>query len=69
MLRDGAGNHGTSKEIDKDMKDQNRVLGRRGARELSPTEADLVNGGFITFSFCTAGPTGDGDNHPGEVGC
>jgi len=51
------------------MNDQNRVLIRRGARELSPTEADLVNGGLITFSLCTNNPSPDGDNHVGEAGC
>ena len=51
------------------MKDQNRVLIRRGARELTPTEADLINGGFITLSLCTSSPSPDGDRHVGEVGC
>jgi hypothetical protein len=51
------------------MDNQNRVLIRRGARELTPTEADLINGGFITLSVCTAFPTPDGDHRPGEVGC
>ena len=31
------------------MNDQNRVLIRKGARELNPTEAEIVNGGFITL--------------------
>jgi len=56
------------KEV-KDMNDQNRVLGRQGARELTPAEANSVSGGFITFSLCTAAPSPDGDQHPGEVGC
>jgi hypothetical protein len=51
------------------MNDQNRVLGRRGARELTPAEADNVKGGFITFSLCTAHPSPDGDHHPFEAGC
>jgi len=51
------------------MNDQNRVLMRRGARELTLTESDLVNGGFITFSLCTNSPSPDGDQHPGETGC
>jgi hypothetical protein len=51
------------------MNDQNRVLIRRGARELTPTEASLVNGGFITLSLCTAAPHPDGDQHVGEAGC
>jgi hypothetical protein len=50
---------------------ENRVLIRRGARELTPTEADLVNGGFRTLSLCTADSHGnkDGDNSPFESGC
>lgn len=51
------------------MNDQNRVLIRRGARELSPTEAELVNGGFVTLSLCTNAPSPDGDQRVGEVGC
>jgi hypothetical protein len=51
------------------MNDQNRILIRRGARELTPTEADLINGGFRTLSFCTSSPSPDGDQHVGEVGC
>jgi len=48
---------------------QDRVLMRRGARELMPSEADLVNGGFRTISLCTAMPSPDGDSRPFEVGC
>ncbi len=51
------------------MKDQNRVLGRWGARELTQAEMDAISGGFITFSLCTAAPSPDGDTRPGEVGC
>jgi hypothetical protein len=51
------------------MNDQNRVLIRRGARELTPTETEIVNGGFVTFSLCTAFPSPDGDQHVGEFGC
>lgn len=51
------------------MNDQSRVLMRKGARELTPTETDLINGGFRTLSFCSGGPSPDGDQHVGEVGC
>lgn len=51
------------------MNNQNRVLIRRGARELTPTESEIVNGGFITFSLCTSSPSPDGDQHVGEAGC
>jgi hypothetical protein len=71
MLRVGAGQTeepGTLRG-DKDMDDQNRVLSRQGARQLTPAEADHVNGGFITLSRCTAMPSPDGDHHLGEAGC
>jgi hypothetical protein len=53
------------------MNDQNRVLVRQGARELTPTETDLVSGGLHTLTLCTAGPCGqrDGDAAIGECGC
>jgi len=51
------------------MNDEKRVLIRRGARELTPTETDLINGGFRTLSLCSGGPSPDGDQHVGEVGC
>jgi len=51
------------------MNDKNRVLARRGARDLTPTESQMVNGGFITLSICTAAPSPDGDRHVGETGC
>lgn len=51
------------------MNNQNRVLIRSGARELTPTESEMVYGGFATFSFCTAAPSPDGDQHVGEFGC
>lgn len=53
------------------MNDQNRVLVRQGARELTPTETDLVNGGLRTLTLCTAGPCHrqDGDASIGECGC
>lgn len=51
------------------MNNQNRVLIRTGARELTPTESEIVNGGFATLSLCTNGPRPDGDQHVGEFGC
>jgi hypothetical protein len=51
------------------MHNQDRVLVRRGARELTSTETELINGGFITFSRCTNSPSPDGDQHVGEMGC
>ena len=51
------------------MNDSNRVLIRQGARELTPTETEIINGGFVTFSICTNNPSPDGDQHVGELGC
>lgn len=51
------------------MNNQNRVLIRLGARELTSEEAEIVNGGFTTFSRCTGAPSPDGDQHVGEFGC
>jgi hypothetical protein len=43
------------------MNDLNRVLIRKGARELNPEEVELVCGGFHTLVI-TFGPNGrDGD--------
>ena len=47
------------------MKAQDRVLLRRGARELSAEEVEQVSGGFVHTNFITFGPTGrDGDGLP-----
>ena len=51
------------------MNDQSRVLSRQRARQLTPAENEQVNGGFITFSLCTAAPSPDGDMRPFEAGC
>jgi hypothetical protein len=50
------------------MNEQDRVLIRRGARELTPTEADLINGGLRTTTLCSIGQNGqrDGDVSLGE---
>jgi hypothetical protein len=51
------------------MNDQDRVLIRKGARELTPTEADLINGGLRTLTLCTIGGVTaqrDGDVSLGE---
>ncbi len=45
------------------MNNDNRVLGRRGAKELTLNEADLVTGGVSTLlSVCTI-------PRPGTTGC
>jgi hypothetical protein len=53
------------KERRKKMTQDNRVLGRKGARELTMREVEQVAGGFITL-ICTemnttAHAPGDGD--------
>lgn len=51
------------------MNEQNRVLSRANARELTQKEMDSVSGGFLTFSRCTGAPSPDGDQSAGEAGC
>jgi hypothetical protein len=50
------------------MNDQNRVLIRLGARDLTPEEAKRVSGGLRTLTLCSIGPNGqrDGDTFLGE---
>jgi hypothetical protein len=52
------------------MNDQNRVLIRKGARELNEQEVEQVGGGLRTLTVCTiaspAGTTRDGDTFLGE---
>jgi hypothetical protein len=49
------------------MNTENRVLGRRGARELTPHETDHVTGGIQTQTVCTA-PEPDFPHPDGDVG-
>jgi hypothetical protein len=51
------------------MNNDNRVLGRRGARELTPRETEHVTGGIQTNTLCTFDPESrskDGDSQIGE---
>jgi hypothetical protein len=50
------------------MQDNNRVLIRRGAREMSEQEVAQVKGGAHTLTACTFSPLGtsDGDKGIGE---
>ncbi|HET9363779.1 MAG TPA: hypothetical protein VFP71_02215 [Candidatus Angelobacter sp.] len=54
------------------MNDQNRVLARRGARDLNEQEVEQVGGGIRTATLCTAPtrPNGnlDGDTFNSECG-
>jgi hypothetical protein len=47
------------------MNDQNRVLARKGARDLSGEEVEQVCGGLRTATKCTLTLAGasDGDTH------
>jgi hypothetical protein len=52
------------------MNDQNRVLVRKGARDLNEHEVAQVNGGLRTLTACTlaAAGTADGDTFHSECG-
>ncbi|HEU4416497.1 MAG TPA: hypothetical protein VFT65_17035 [Candidatus Angelobacter sp.] len=44
------------------MDQENRVLSRKGARELNEQEVEIVSGGLRTLTACTIAVTGaDGD--------
>jgi hypothetical protein len=49
------------------MNQDDRVLGRKGARELTPRETERIHGAVRTETVCTIGLTGiDGDVFLGE---
>jgi hypothetical protein len=51
------------------MNDQDRVLIRRGARDLTPEEVERISGGLRTLTACTfaaTSATADGDASIGE---
>ncbi len=50
------------------MNDENRVLIRRGARDLNVEEMERVSGGLRTATFCSINQLGqrDGDTFLGE---
>jgi len=54
------------------MNDQNRVLLRKGARDMTEQEVEYVGGGIHTATLCTAPtkPNGnlDGDTFMSECG-
>jgi hypothetical protein len=39
------------------MNENNRVLSRQNARELTPAEVDHVTGSINTLTICSANPT------------
>jgi len=48
------------------MNTDNRVLGRKGARELTPRETDHVTGGIHTLTVCTFDEEFGRDGDAGE---
>jgi hypothetical protein len=46
--------------------ENSRVLGRKGARELTQAEAELVTGSVHTETKCSIAPRRDGDVFLGE---
>jgi hypothetical protein len=52
------------------MNDQNRVLIRKGARDLNEQEVAMVSGGLRTLTACTLAAAGtlDGDTFHSECG-
>jgi hypothetical protein len=57
-------------EKEKNMNDQNRVLVRKGARDLNDQEVAMVSGGLRTLTACTLAAAGtlDGDTFHSECG-
>ena len=55
---------------EKKMNDQNRVLARKGARDLNEHEIERVAGGLRTATKCSVTPAGalDGDTFHSECG-
>ena len=43
------------------MKENNRVLSRQNARELTPAEVDHVTGNINTLTICSWNPVGGKD--------
>ena len=50
----------------KAVNQDNRVLGRKGARELTPREIEHVTGAVHTETKCSLAPRPDGDVFLGE---
>lgn len=50
------------------MSEENRVLGRRGARVVTEIETTAVSGGIATETLCSVGRNGglDGDLFTGD---
>jgi hypothetical protein len=56
--------------MERNMNDRNRVLARKGARDLNEQEVAMVAGGLRTLTACTfaAAGTADGDTFHSECG-
>lgn len=46
------------------MNQDERVMGRRGARELTPSEVEVVMGAFKFYTICTPGDADCGNGIP-----
>jgi hypothetical protein len=53
IIAGGSTNHGSERKVT--MKQDNRVLGRQGARELTPQEAEQVTGAYRIRTFTACG--------------
>ncbi|HEX3103663.1 MAG TPA: hypothetical protein VHQ22_04400, partial [Terriglobales bacterium] len=56
-----AANHKYAPEEGKTMNENNRVLSRQNARELTPAEVDHVTGNINTLTICSWNPVGGKD--------
>jgi hypothetical protein len=56
-----SGNTTTHEKEGKTMNDNNRVLSRQNARELTPAEVDHVTGNINTLTICSWNPVGGKD--------
>jgi hypothetical protein len=50
-------------------KQENRVLGRIGARLITEVESTVVKGGILAATVCTLGPHHSVDGDVGAAGC
>jgi hypothetical protein len=56
-----SGNTTTHEKEGNTMNDNNRILSRQNARELTPAEVDHVTGNINTLTICSWNPVGGKD--------